>query len=469
MKKILVLGLDGLDYHYCSFLMQKGVLPHLCDLKKKGVFKSLKSTEPANSFPAWTSFMTGADPGEHGIFYPLIYQQKNSYKHELVSSLSPKEKNIWQKLSANGISVGIINQPMTFPVFEVNGFMISGRLTPHMDSEFCFPPEMKSELVREFPEYRINVSWNDFLSDGENLIRFLKNIDSRKELSFYLFDKYDPDVKTVIHTETDSVCHKLWNDKKLIDHLYIKMDELVKDYTDRYRDHNIIIISDHGFGSCYATVNINKFLEEKGLLEFKRTKEEKKTFKGIKSRAKKILYAVKVLENLREFRKKNNKRRRSYKGIEEDINFSKTKVFCRDDLGLRVNLEGREPRGIVKEREVPDLYKKLREDILSMEDGLHFNYRIFNDLLKKEEVYTGRFVKYAPDYIFQYRPFYDRCVKANYTKGDIVQSNDQMSGKHTPFGVYFSSEDYEKNISHMEISSIKDIAGLIEALCGSKP
>jgi len=104
-----------------------------------------------------------------------------------------------------------------------------------------------------------------------------------------------------------------------------------------------------------------------------------------------------------------------------------------------------------------------------MEDGLHFNYRIFNDLLKKEEVYTGRFVKYAPDYIFQYRPFYDRCVKANYTKGDIVQSNDQMSGKHTPFGVYFSSEDYEKNISHMEISSIKDIAGLIEALCGSKP
>jgi len=348
MKKILVLGLDGLDYHYCSFLMQKGVLPHLCDLKKKGVFKSLKSTEPANSFPAWTSFMTGADPGEHGIFYPLIYQQKNSYKHELVSSLSPKEKNIWQKLSANGISVGIINQPMTFPVFEVNGFMISGRLTPHMDSEFCFPPEMKSELVREFPEYRINVSWNDFLSDGENLIRFLKNIDSRKELSFYLFDKYDPDVKTVIHTETDSVCHKLWNDKKLIDHLYIKMDELVKDYTDRYRDHNIIIISDHGFGSCYATVNINKFLEEKGLLEFKRTKEEKKTFKGIKSRAKKILYAVKVLETSGNSEKKIIKEEGAIRELKKISIFQKQRFFAGMTWGSESIWKGENPGGSSK-------------------------------------------------------------------------------------------------------------------------
>ena len=79
----------------------------------------------------------------------------------------------------------------------------------------------------------------------------------------------------VIHTESDRISHMLWEKKKYIDQLYVKMDQLVGEYQERYDDHEIIIVSDHGFGSCYSVVYVNNFLQKWGLLNFKNTEEKR--------------------------------------------------------------------------------------------------------------------------------------------------------------------------------------------------
>lgn len=465
MNKLLIIGLDGLDYHYTNYLMEKGVLPNFEKISKRGVFKCLLSTEPPNSFPAWTSFMTGVNPGEHGIFYPLIYPHLNSYKCEIVSSKSVKVKNIWQRLSNNGVSVVVINQPMTYPPFKVKGFLISGMGTPNTRSEFTYPLEIKSEILKKFPKYRINVPWDTFLPDEENLRHFIDNVKTRQKLSFYLFDKYDPEVKVVIHTEPDRISHRLWDKKQCIDYLYIEMDRLVDDYLEKYNDHEIVIVSDHGFGDCYSYVYLNNFLRNEGLLKFENIKEKKNYSQHFKQMGKRVLASLKLLKVVRKFRLSKTVRETIYRGVEQIIDFSATKVYCRNDLGLRINLQDREPAGIVKRSEVPGLYKELRNKILKIKDP-YFGYPIFKDLIKKEEVYSGSYICNAPDFILKYYPFYNRCVKGEFTKGEIIQPNNSQPGKHSPHGIYFSSKVYEQIFPELKVRSVKDIAHLVENLVG---
>jgi len=66
--KVVVLGFDGVDPRLCDRLMDAGELPHLAKMRAAGGFKPLGTTMPPQSPVAWASFITGANPGVHGIF-----------------------------------------------------------------------------------------------------------------------------------------------------------------------------------------------------------------------------------------------------------------------------------------------------------------------------------------------------------------------------------------------------------------
>ena len=67
-KRVVVLGLDGLDYTLTERLLAEGKLPHLETLRKQGCFKPLGTTLPSISPVAWSSFQTGTNPGKHNIY-----------------------------------------------------------------------------------------------------------------------------------------------------------------------------------------------------------------------------------------------------------------------------------------------------------------------------------------------------------------------------------------------------------------
>ncbi len=153
VKRVVVLGLDGLDPVLVNRWMSKGHMPNFKALKEEGTFNSLQTTYPAVSPVAWSSFMTGANPGRHNIF-DFLSRDKKTYLPVLSSAfiggalktiklgkynmplgkpelrLLRKSKPFWVTLGENGIFSSIIRVPITFPPEKFNGVSISGMCVP---------------------------------------------------------------------------------------------------------------------------------------------------------------------------------------------------------------------------------------------------------------------------------------------------------------------------------------------------
>src|SRR5262249_7932596 len=153
VKRVVILGLDGLDYGLTEQLLSEGKLPHLAELRDQGCFKPLGSTLPPISPVAWSSFQTGVNPGKHNIFDFLTpdlrtYQPKLSsveigpprrtlrlgkYQIPLGKAdvrLLRKSKPFWNVLSEYGIFNSIIRVPITFPAEKLRGVQLSAMCVP---------------------------------------------------------------------------------------------------------------------------------------------------------------------------------------------------------------------------------------------------------------------------------------------------------------------------------------------------
>ena len=147
-RRVVVLGLDGLDPTLAEQWMAEGHLPNLSALAKSGSFTRLGTTYPAISPVAWSSFMTGVDPARHNIF-DFLDRDVRTYKPRLSSSdirpaprtirvgewLIPvgrpiinsmrKSKAFWRILGEHGIPSNILRVPLTFPPEKFAGALLS--------------------------------------------------------------------------------------------------------------------------------------------------------------------------------------------------------------------------------------------------------------------------------------------------------------------------------------------------------
>jgi predicted AlkP superfamily phosphohydrolase/phosphomutase len=153
VKKLIILGLDGLDPNLVEKFMADGKLPNFSRLKDLGCFKKLATTTPSISPVAWSSFQTGVNPGKHNIF-DFLTRDKTTYKPKLSSvEIRPPRKKIsigkyqfplskpdirllrkgkpfWKTLGEHGIFSEIIRVPITFPAEKFNGLQLSAMCVP---------------------------------------------------------------------------------------------------------------------------------------------------------------------------------------------------------------------------------------------------------------------------------------------------------------------------------------------------
>lgn len=154
-KRIIILGLDGLDPDLCDKFIKEGKLPNLEHLKNTGTYNRLRTTYPPLSPVAWSTFSTGVNPGKHNIF-DFLKRNPKTYFPELSSSkIEPpkrrlnigkfripigkpvisfmrKSKSFWKILGENGIRSHILRVPITFPPEKFNGTMLSAMCTPDL-------------------------------------------------------------------------------------------------------------------------------------------------------------------------------------------------------------------------------------------------------------------------------------------------------------------------------------------------
>jgi predicted AlkP superfamily phosphohydrolase/phosphomutase len=154
LTRVLVIGLDGVPLELIRSWAQDGKLPVLKSVMDEGVVGPLRSTIPPISAPAWSSFMTGKNPGKTGI-YDFLYRRNGSYGFSPNDASRRDGRSLWNILSAENKRVGVLNVPMSYPVEPVNGFMISGWMTPYMAQDFVYPPHLLGELEAEVGHYRI--------------------------------------------------------------------------------------------------------------------------------------------------------------------------------------------------------------------------------------------------------------------------------------------------------------------------
>jgi predicted AlkP superfamily phosphohydrolase/phosphomutase len=153
--RVVVLGLDGVDPEIAEAMMTAGRLPNLARLRENGAYGRLATTCPAMSPVAWSSFMTGAGPGRHGIF-DFLHRDPRTYLPDLSSAqIRPptrflrigrhrisvgrptlralrRSKPFWTVLGEHGVFSTILRVPITFPAEPFHGLLLSGMCVPDL-------------------------------------------------------------------------------------------------------------------------------------------------------------------------------------------------------------------------------------------------------------------------------------------------------------------------------------------------
>jgi predicted AlkP superfamily phosphohydrolase/phosphomutase len=155
IAKAIFLGMDGLDPELAEKWMAEGKLPNLSRLREQGSYRRLRTTFPALSPVAWSTFATGVNPGRHNIF-DFLNRDLRTHMPELSSAkvrpplrfvrfwrfsipltrpsveLRRKSEPFWKILGRNGVSSTILRVPITFPPEPFRGRLLSAMCTPDL-------------------------------------------------------------------------------------------------------------------------------------------------------------------------------------------------------------------------------------------------------------------------------------------------------------------------------------------------
>lgn len=165
LKRLIILGLDGMDPRRVDRLLDEGRLPNFKRLNALGCSSRIESTCPPISPVAWSSFMTGSNPGKHNIF-DFLNRDLRTYVPELSSSslrqdsrgrpvleLLRKSVPFWKILGDYRVFSTVLRVPITFPPEKFRGLLLSGMCVPDLRGSqgtfTCFAEVPPAEEVFE--------------------------------------------------------------------------------------------------------------------------------------------------------------------------------------------------------------------------------------------------------------------------------------------------------------------------------
>ncbi|MDP9222803.1 MAG: alkaline phosphatase family protein, partial [Actinomycetota bacterium] len=161
-RRAAVIGLDGAAWHLVDPLIRAGEMPRLAALRARGAWGTLESTVPTYTPPAWTSAITGVNPGRHGI-YGFAMGNAQNQPSMLAHVGLIKAATLWEMANLQGARAGMFHVPLTYPPQELEGWMVSGMMTPGYGERmrgFARPSGLESRILEWAPGYVIDVSAN---------------------------------------------------------------------------------------------------------------------------------------------------------------------------------------------------------------------------------------------------------------------------------------------------------------------
>jgi len=451
-------GLDGLDPEFLE--RHRDELPVLKSLMEGGASGKLRSTIPPFSLAAWPSAMSGMNPARTGV--TCLPEDDFNWSVPPLNAQSVKVPLIWDVAGLNDKKVAVVNVPLTYPPSPVNGFMISGFLTPNGATDFTYPPELRLELSSG---YETSLDFMQHEVDRDYFLEHLYRL-TRKQFENVeeLIKKKPWDLFVYVVSGTDWIQHYFckdrglptWKDSESIMLDYFKQ---VDDFLGRLRrivspSTSIVILSDHGFGKVPSRyVYLNHWLQKKRYLTFRRS------LTGlIKS------YLAGHLRSLGKFRLLSALKPRSPAKIRggfhhltrlksDQINWGKTRayffLFMQHTGYIRIVKNG------LSTGEVADLRKQILVDLHELNDSLTEG-RIFNRICTREEIFMGGSLDAIPDIFLIFEPAWLGQTGAASNIIQAIPLGGRPNATHRMDGVYiFNGPDIiPGHRSDLEIADI---------------
>jgi len=387
-------------------------MPHLHEIVSAGNLLPMNSSLPEVSSVAWTSFMTGKNPAEHGVF-GFMEIDRNTYEYIFPNFLSLKAQTFWEVL---GLPTVAFNIPQTYPAKPFNGIMVSGFVA--IDFQKAVYPKRVYEYLKSI-DYRLDVQSELAFKDPEAFFKsmfytFEKRTEALKHI--YRNDEWRIFIGTI--TETDRLHHFFFDSARggkyhdVFIRFYQMLDDFLWEMFQASQKDNALFLtcSDHGFTTIQTEVYANRYLIEQGML----TLSGKNDLCGITSDS----YA-----------------------------------FCLDPARIYIHLKDRYARGRVDIGE----YNSLREKIKYLFESLRYEgKRTVQKVYFKEDIFSGGYFDDAPDLYILAEPGFD--MKSSVKKESIF-GHSHFRGAHTYHDAHlFISDDVTGDItSDLTIEKIAPI------------
>ncbi|MFC2164792.1 alkaline phosphatase family protein [Acidobacteriota bacterium] len=416
-NRTCVIGLDGVPHSFLLDLTQKGVMPYMKGLIDQGQFHRMKASLPEISSVSWTDFMTGTNPGTHGIF-GFTDLKKGTYDLRFPNFQEVKKETLWDTLGQKKKKSVVINQPSTYPAKPINGILISGFVAIEL-AKAVYPVAIKDIL--KLINYQIDIDTMKSREDHEFLWNDLAATLSGRKKAFDSFWQTDWDYFEIVITGTDRLQHFLWDayqdeshqyHQKFLDY-YTQLDQFIAKIVDAYleisEDHNgLYILSDHGFCGIKQEVYLNVWLEQEGYLKFE-----------------------------------------SSTPTELGEIDSSSKAFTMDPNRIYINSKDRYPKGCVDESDKQALKREISDKIRGLK---HDGQPVVREVFDTEEIYSGPLVPAGPDLIVLSEYGYD--MKGSVKKKDIF-GRSNLQGMHTWDDAFFwSAKEESQDLKISDLSHI---------------
>lgn len=443
--KALVIGLDCCEPSLV-FDQWRGELPNLSKLMGSGVWGKMESCMPAITVPAWMTMMTSHQPGELGIYG---FRNRADYSYDKMAMITSRHvtlDTVWDILGRQGKQSIVIGVPPTYPLKPINGAAISCFLTPSTKSQYTYPNELRGEVEALVGEYMVDVS-NFRTEDKDWLLgQIYQMTEKRFKVANHWIRSKPWDFFMLMEIGVDRIHHAFWKYMDPLHPKHVPGNKFLNAIRDYYRfvdtqigllleavDDNtaVLIVSDHGAKRMDGGIVFNEWLRREGYLVLKDEPQ-----------------------GITPFGKVN-------------VDWDKTKAWGEGGYygRLFMNVQGREPRGIVPAAQVEAVRDELMGKLEGITDdkGKHIGTTAY----KPEAVYrTVRNV--PPDLIVYFGDLYWRSIGS--LGYNSVHTFDNDSGpddaNHAQFGMMIVHEPGVSGSRQANSAQIYDVAPTVLNLMG---
>lgn len=425
-----LLGLDGVGAPLVEALIDRGVMPRFAALRRHGTLARMTSTLPTVSSVSWASFMTGVNPGRHGIF-GFTDVKPESYGITFPNYAHVRAPTLWDALGAAGRRAIVLNVPGTYPAKDIRGVLVSGFVA--ISLERAVRPASALAILQAHG-YKIDV---DYVNADQRPDAFFADLfatlEARRRVMRHYLAADDWDCFLGVVTETDRLHHYFWHvwtdpthrlHQRFLD-FYAAVDAVLGDVADAIGEGTpLFVVADHGHAAIEAECHPNAWLRAEGLLRFTTDAPRSLTEIDPTSRA-----------------------------------------FVLDPGRVYLNRKGRFARGVVEAgAEADETLARIRDGMLGLEHASGGSARrVMKAMHLRDDIYDGPCVDTAPDAVLEGHVGFD--VKGGVGRAELF-GRSALTGMHTYDDALFFVN--RENVPTTDLA-ITDLAPTMLAWLGCRP